>query len=171
MNWVVYILIVAAAFLLMEFVAWFAHKYVMHGFLWFLHEDHHDGGYHPFQKNDAFFLIFAIPSWLSIMYGFMDQMYWLAAIGVGIFIYGWCYFLVHDVIIHQRFKWFAKSNNRYIKVMRWAHKMHHKHRQKEGGESFGLLIVPIRYWDKVKQDEARQTEQQQVTPKQVHTAA
>ena len=86
MNWVVYILIVAAAFLVMEFVAWFAHKYVMHGFLWFLHEDHHDGGYHPFQKNDAFFLIFAIPSWLSIMYGFMDQMYWLAAIGVGIFI-------------------------------------------------------------------------------------
>ena len=76
MNWVVYILIVAAAFLLMEFVAWFAHKYVMHGFLWFLHEDHHDGGYHPFQKNDAFFLIFAIPSWLSIMYGLMDQMYW-----------------------------------------------------------------------------------------------
>jgi beta-carotene 3-hydroxylase len=49
--------------------------------------------------------------------------------------------------------------------------MHHKHRQKEGGESFGLLIVPIRYWDKVKHDEARQVEQQQVTPKQVHTAA
>jgi len=25
----------------MEYVAWFTHKYVMHGFLWVLHEDHH----------------------------------------------------------------------------------------------------------------------------------
>ena len=25
----------------MEFVAWFAHKYIMHGFLWSLHKDHH----------------------------------------------------------------------------------------------------------------------------------
>ena len=33
--------IVIITFLFMEFVAWFAHKYIMHGFLWFLHKDHH----------------------------------------------------------------------------------------------------------------------------------
>ena len=90
-----------------------------------------------------------------VMFGLMYFQYWLVSIGVGIFLYGMCYFLVHDVIIHQRFKWFEKSNLRYIKVMRWAHKMHHKHRTKENGESFGLLIVPAKYWNKVKQDEER----------------
>ena len=27
--------------LAMEGTAWLAHRYLMHGFLWFLHEDHH----------------------------------------------------------------------------------------------------------------------------------
>ena len=37
-------------FLFMEFVAWFAHKYVMHGFLWNLHETPNDEyRYTPFS--------------------------------------------------------------------------------------------------------------------------
>jgi beta-carotene 3-hydroxylase len=35
------IIIVALTFLAMEFMAWFTHKFVMHGFLWYLHKDHH----------------------------------------------------------------------------------------------------------------------------------
>lgn len=157
MMWIVYILAALGAFLLMEGVAWAAHKYVMHGWLWNLHAGHHEGGYHPFQKNDAFFLIFAIPCWLCIMLGLMYQVHWVVAFGVGIFLYGVCYFLVHDVIIHQRFKWFSHSNMRYVKVIRRAHKMHHKHRTRFNGESFGLLIVPARYWQKVRDEEARAT--------------
>lgn len=153
MAGLLYVAIILATFLFMEFVAWATHKYVMHGWLWYLHEDHHRGGYHPFQKNDIFFLIFAIPSFLSIALGGLYEAWWVVSIGVGIFIYGWCYFLIHDVVIHQRFKWFAKSNNRYVKVMRWAHKMHHKHLTKDNGESFGLLIVPIKYWKKIRLDE------------------
>ena len=157
MMWLIYILIVIATFFFMEYVAWASHRYLMHGAFWFLHEDHHQGGYTPFQKNDTFFLIFAIPSWLCIMLGWMNYTWWVVAIGVGIFLYGWCYFLVHDVVVHQRFKWFSRSNNRYIKVIRWAHKMHHKHLNKEDGESFGLLIVPKKYWDKVRNDERQQS--------------
>ncbi len=168
MIWLVYISWVVAAFFFMEFMAWFMHKYVMHGFLWFLHEDHHDGGYHPFQKNDSFFLIFAIPSWLCIMLGLMNQLYWVASIGFGILLYGICYFIVHDIIIHQRFKLFTRSSNRYIKVIRWAHKMHHKHRSKYNGESFGMLIVAAKYWNKVKQDEARAAQMQSNTTQQAH---
>jgi len=41
MAWYFVVLIVLGAFLFMEFVAWFTHKYVMHGFLWVLHKDHH----------------------------------------------------------------------------------------------------------------------------------
>lgn len=148
-----YLLIGIATFLGMEWVAWATHKYIMHGWLWYLHEDHHRGGYHPFQKNDTFFLIFAIPSWLCIMLGGMHAAWWSVAVGFGIMAYGICYFLIHDVIIHQRFKWFARSGNRYIRAIRWAHKMHHRHLQKENGESFGMLIVARKYRQKVLRDE------------------
>jgi beta-carotene 3-hydroxylase len=72
------------------------------------------------------------------------------AIGIGITLYGLCYFLVHDVFIHQRIKWFRRSNNRYFKGIRKAHKMHHKHRGKEDGECFGMLWVPFKNLKKAK---------------------
>jgi len=62
MNILVNTLIVIATFFFMEFMAWFTHKYVMHGFLWYLHRDHHQGKEGFFEKNDSFFLIFAVPS-------------------------------------------------------------------------------------------------------------
>ena len=69
MTWYWIALIVFLTFWFMEFMAWFTHKYVMHGFLWFLHDDHHNKEPGFFEKNDAFFLIFAVPSWLCIMLG------------------------------------------------------------------------------------------------------
>ena len=143
-------------FAIMEGVTWLTHRFVMHGFLWYLHEDHHRPGPGFFEKNDAFFLIFAIPSWLCIMFGLQNQVYWQAAIGFGIALYGFAYFIVHEVIIHQRIKWFSRSNNDYIKTIRWAHKMHHKHLGKEEGESFGMLWVAKKYWDKVRNDKKMQ---------------
>lgn len=155
----IYIFVTIATFCVMEGITWLTHKYVMHGFLWYLHEDHHQKGKGFFEKNDAFFLIFAVPSWLCIMLGLQHVNYFAAAIGFGIALYGLAYFLVHEVIIHQRFKWFTRSNNKYIKAIRWAHKMHHKHLEKEEGESFGMLIVAKKYWDKVKRDEQIQQSQ------------
>ncbi len=155
MIWL-YILITLATFIVMEGVTWLTHKYVMHGFLWYLHEDHHQPTGHIFEKNDAFFLIFAVPSFLSILLGAMHQNYYSVSIGAGVAMYGAAYFLVHEIIIHQRFKLFTRSNNKYIKAIRWAHKMHHKHLNKEEGESFGMLLVAKKYWDKVKRDEALQ---------------
>jgi beta-carotene 3-hydroxylase len=66
--------------------------------------------------------------------------------------YGAAYFIVHDVIIHQRFKWFTRSNNKYVRAIRWAHKMHHKHLDRHDGESFGMLLVAKKYWDKIRRD-------------------
>ena len=44
----------------MEFIAWATHKYIMHGFLWNLHKDHHQINKDKIlENNDAFFLIFA----------------------------------------------------------------------------------------------------------------
>ena len=156
MSWIIYPLIAVGTFLLMEGITWLTHKYVMHGFLWYLHEDHHKKGPGFFEKNDMFFVIFAIPSWLSIMFGAMYHIGWLTSIGAGIAMYGFAYFLVHDIIIHQRFKFFTRSSNRYVKAIRWAHKMHHKYLEKEDGESFGMLFVAKKYWQKIRRDEQLQ---------------
>jgi beta-carotene 3-hydroxylase len=152
MNGFLFILIILATFFIMEGITWLTHRYVMHGFLWYLHEDHHRPGKHFFEKNDAFFLIFAVPSWLCIMLGLQKHTDWVAAIGFGIALYGLGYFLVHEVIIHQRIKWFTRSNNTYIRSIRWAHKMHHKHLDKQDGESFGMLLVAKKYRDKVRNE-------------------
>ncbi len=149
----IYLLIALASFAGMEGITWLTHRYVMHGFLWYLHQDHHRKSSGFFEKNDFFFVIFAIPSWLCIMLGSMNGVYWVVSIGAGIALYGFAYFVVHEVIIHQRFKLFTRSNNRYIKAIRRAHKMHHKHLDKEEGESFGMLLVAKKYWDQVRQDE------------------
>ena len=141
------ILIFIGTFFFMEFVAWFTHKYVMHGVLWRLHEDHHTHTNKSFfEKNDYFFLLFAAPGMLSILTGsWFGNIYWLA-VGLGITAYGVCYFLVHDVFIHRRFKWFRNSNNFYFRAIRRAHKVHHKHLGKEEGQCFGMLVVPLKYF-------------------------
>lgn len=149
----IYILVALLVFVLMEGVTWLTHRYVMHRFLWVLHKDHHQKGEGFFEKNDWFFVIFAIPSWLCIMLGSMNQNYLSVSIGAGIAMYGAAYFLVHEIIIHQRFKLFTRSNNRYIRAIRWAHKMHHKHTGKEEGESFGMLLVAKKYREKIRRDE------------------
>ena len=152
MTGLYYILFLIATFIAMEGVTWCTHKFVMHGFLWYLHKDHHQVEPSFFEKNDAFFIIFAVPSILLIGFGTFNDVWWMQAIGFGIMAYGFAYFLVHDVIIHQRFKWFTRSNNRYVRAIRWAHKMHHKHLDRHEGESFGMLYVAKKYWEKIRQD-------------------
>jgi beta-carotene 3-hydroxylase len=131
----------------MEFNAWFIHKYIMHGFLWNIHEDHHHKKHNSwFEKNDLFFVFFA-----SISIGFkvthsLLELWWCLPISLGILAYGIAYFVVHDIFIHQRFKWLRKADNKYARGVRRAHKMHHKHIGKEKGENFGMLVVPLKYF-------------------------
>ena len=139
-------LIVIITFLFMEFVAWFAHKYIMHGFLWFLHRDHHQVDKNKkFQKNDYFFLIFAIPSIICLVVGAESYNY-LFFIGLGILLYGLAYFMIHEVIIHRRLPPPSKTKSKYIKAIRKAHKVHHKNQGKYNGVNFGMLIVPMKYF-------------------------
>ncbi len=147
MDIFLWVIIVIGTFLFMEFNAWFMHKYIMHGFLWVLHKDHHKKDHNSwFERNDMFFLFYAI---LSVGSFFLWETGVLAIglpIGIGIFLYGLTYFLVHDIFIHQRFKIFKKTNNKYAKALRRAHKIHHKNINKEKGECFGMLWVPLKYF-------------------------
>lgn len=144
----VYILngtIVIISFALMEGVAWFAHKYVMHGFLWGLHKDHHLPHKGTLERNDFFALIFAIPAWLFTMFGVMDGNDYKLYIGIGITLYGVAYFLVHDVLIHSRVPFLSNTRNRWLLALKRGHAAHHRHLIKENGECFGMLFVPLKF--------------------------
>ena len=149
METLLWILVFLATFLMMEGMAWFTHKYVMHGFLWNLHADHHKKDHkHWWERNDLFFVFYAIVS-IGFFLLWRNEGVWIALpIGLGILAYGIAYFTVHDIFIHQRFKIFRNANNRYAKGVRRAHKMHHKHLGKDEGECFGMLWVPYKYFKK-----------------------
>ena len=100
-------LIVLTTFFLMEGATWVIHKYVMHGFLWSLHRDHHDHSTDPpLEKNDYFFVIFAVPAIVLMYFGSVNDFNYLFYIGLGVTIYGMAYFFVHDIFIH-----FKKKHN------------------------------------------------------------
>lgn len=125
----------------MEFMAWFTHKYVMHGFLWILHKDHHSPKKKRFERNDFFAVIFAIPSFLLIFLGLLNLNLYAVALGSGIALYGLAYFLFHDVFYHRRIKLFGEAQSWYFKAIVKAHDDHHT-----GKKNYGFLfMVPTRY--------------------------
>lgn len=141
------VLLVILVFVAMEGATWFIHKYIMHGFLWVLHRDHHDHSSEgSLERNDLFFLIFATPAIALLYFGVAQGVNYLFFIGLGVTLYGMSYFFVHDIFIHQRAKFFKKTKNPYFLSIRRAHKQHHKHLGKEEGECFGFLWVPVKYF-------------------------
>jgi beta-carotene 3-hydroxylase len=139
------ILIIIATILGMEVVAWSSHKYIMHGFGWAWHRDHHEPHDKMFEKNDLFGVVGAIMSMSMFAFGswvVMGDNAWIPAnwIGLGILGYGIIYTLIHDGLVHQRyFKWVPKKG--YAKRLVQAHKLHHATIGKEGGVSFGFLFA------------------------------
>ena len=151
MDWLINAGALFAAFFAMEGVAWFTHKYVMHGLLWALHKDHHvKDSTRFFERNDFFFVLFALPGITLIMIGFegFTLPFWF---GAGITLYGSVYFLIHDVFIHRRFEFLKKIDHPYFRAIRKAHYTHHRHKTKEDGECFGMLVAPSKYF----KDESR----------------
>ncbi|MDI9356153.1 MAG: sterol desaturase family protein [Chitinophagaceae bacterium] len=140
------IILVVLSFLGMEFVAWFTHKYIMHGFLWSWHHSHHKVHTHTLERNDLFAIVFSIPSITCIYIGvYYAELYWVLAIGIGIFLYGVFYLIFHDIIVHRRIPIRFKTQNKYMKRIMNAHYTHHKTHTKEGAEAFGFLYAPKKY--------------------------
>lgn len=145
MNAIAATLIVIATVAAMEFVAWSSHKYVMHGFGWAWHRDHHEPHDNLLEKNDLYAVFGAALSMTMFALGsplVMGASAWLPAtwIGLGVLVYGVIYTLLHDGLIHQRyFRWVPKRG--YAKRLVQAHKLHHATIGKEGGVSFGFVIA------------------------------
>ena len=144
-SWPVLIAIAIGVFFVMEWVAWAAHKYIMHGFGWGWHKSHHEEHDELFEKNDLYAVVGAAMSISMFMLGsplVAGDYAWPPAtwIGLGILGYGIIYTLVHDGLVHQRyFRWVPKRG--YAKRLVQAHKLHHATIGKEGGVSFGFVLA------------------------------
>jgi len=137
-------------FAFMEFVAWSNHKYVMHGFLWSLHRDHHTtdmAGKPELQKNDLFFLIYAIPAIILIIWGLSAGNPLMISAGAGITLYGIVYFVFHDIVYHKRLPLFRNPKSRYVKALIRAHDAHHQPKNRTDFNNFGLLLFSKRYFN------------------------
>ena len=135
-----------AAAVAMEGVAWALHKYVMHGFLWVLHEDHHRTHGRRFQKNDLFALFFAGLSF-GLIYGGLSRGHDLmAAAGFGVTLYGIGYFGFHDIMFHGRIPALRfRPKSGYFAGIINAHRIHHSVITRTGAVSFGFLYAPRKY--------------------------
>jgi beta-carotene 3-hydroxylase len=137
--------LVLAAMAAMEVVAWASHRYVMHGFGWAWHRDHHEPHDRLLEKNDLFALVgaamsialFALGSPLVMGGSAWEPGTWL---GLGILGYGVIYTLIHDGLVHQRyFRWVPRGG--YARRLVQAHRLHHATIGKEGGVSFGFVVA------------------------------
>jgi len=138
-------LIVIATFAAMEFVAWSSHKYIMHGWGWGWHRDHHEPHDKLLEKNDLYGVVGAVTSMSMFAVGsplVLGASAWAPGtwIGLGVLFYGIVYTLIHDGLVHQRyFRWVPRKG--YAKRLVQAHKLHHATIGKEGGVSFGFVIA------------------------------
>ncbi|WP_114521785.1 sterol desaturase family protein [Altererythrobacter sp. ZODW24] len=133
------IAIVTASVIGMELFAWYAHKYIMHGWGWGWHRDHHEPHDNVLEKNDLFAVVFGTIVFFMFLIGFyVSAALWWTAFGITL--YGIIYTVVHDGLVHQRyFKWVPKRG--YAKRLVQAHKLHHATVGKEGGVSFGFVFA------------------------------
>lgn len=139
-------LITVGTFLFWEFIAWFTHKFVMHGFLWSWHKSHHTIHDDTLERNDLFALVFSLPSIGLIYYGsLVTYNPYLISIGIGIFCYGLFYLIFHDIIVHQRIRWRPDKKSKYLQRMINAHYIHHSKHTKDGCEAFGFLYASKKY--------------------------
>lgn len=139
------IAVILATVLAMEALAWASHRYVMHGFGWAWHRDHHEPHDKVLEKNDLYALVgagmsigmFAVGSPLVMGADAWEPGTW---IGLGVLFYGIIYTLIHDGLVHQRyFRWVPRSG--YARRLVQAHRLHHATLSKEGGVSFGFVLA------------------------------
>lgn len=126
--------IAAAAFAVMEPVAYASHRWVMHGPGWGLHESHHQSRPRGPEANDWYPVGFAAATMVAM--GAATTRGWrgVLAAGVGVSLYGAAYALVHEVYAHRR----VPALRRRAPALE-ALGRRHLHHHRRGGEPFGML--------------------------------
>jgi beta-carotene 3-hydroxylase len=126
--------------LIMEGVAYATHRFVMHGVGWRIHRSHHRTRRGFWELNDAFGLVFAAMSIAAIVASNTRQaVYW---VGIGMALYGLLYALLHDGLVHRRFRFVRPPRTGYLSRLVKAHHIHHAVKTRDGAVSFGFLYAP-----------------------------
>ncbi|KAJ1384982.1 Fatty acid hydroxylase [Sesbania bispinosa] len=115
----------------MEFWARWAHRALWHASLWHMHESHHRPREGPFELNDVFAIINAVPAIALLSYGFFHKGLipgLCFGAGLGITVFGMAYMFVHDGLVHKRFPVGPIAN------------LHHS--DKFNGVPYGLFLGP-----------------------------
>lgn len=138
------ILIVILTVAAMELFAYAAHRWIMHGKLgWGWHKSHHEPHRQNmyFEKNDLYGIVM---SGVAITLFALGAAKWwpLTWVALGMTIYGFIYFFVHDGLVHQRWPFRAVPKRGYLRRLYQAHRMHHAVEGREDCVSFGFLYAP-----------------------------
>ncbi|XP_042037874.1 beta-carotene hydroxylase 2, chloroplastic-like [Salvia splendens] len=135
--------LVVGAVVGMEMWARWAHRALWHDSLWHMHESHHRPREGPFELNDVFAIINAVPAISLMYYGFINKGLipgLCFGAGVGITIFGMAYMFVHDGLVHKRFPVGPIADVPYLRTIAAAHQIHHS--DKFDGVPFGLFLGP-----------------------------
>lgn len=125
----------------MEFWARWAHQALWHASLWHMHESHHKPREGPFELNDIFAIINAVPAIALLSYGFFNKGLipgLCFGAGLGITVFGMAYMFVHDGLVHRRFPVGPIANVPYFRKVAAAHQLHHTDKFK--GVPYGLFL-------------------------------
>jgi beta-carotene 3-hydroxylase len=150
MNLWVSATIVLGTVVALEGLAWVVHRYLLHGPLWFLHRTHHEPQRGWFEANDLIALVYGVLSAVAVIWGDLHG-HWVREVGFGIAAYGVLYFLLHDVVVHQRVRmpgWlrsYVQRDQGYLRRLVRAHKVHHKVITREGSQAFGFLYAQRKF--------------------------
>ncbi|WOL09987.1 hypothetical protein Cni_G18741 [Canna indica] len=127
----------------MEFWARWAHRALWHASLWHMHQSHHRPRDGPFELNDVFAIINAVPAISLMAYGFFNRGLvpgLCFGAGLGITLFGMAYMFVHDGLVHRRFPVGPVANVPYLRRVASAHQIHHM--DKFDGVPYGLFLGP-----------------------------
>ncbi|KAG8083000.1 hypothetical protein GUJ93_ZPchr0014g47400 [Zizania palustris] len=104
---------------------------------------HHRAREGPFELNDVFAIINAVPAISLLAYGLFHRGLvpgLCFGAGLGITLFGIAYMFVHDGLVHRRFPVGPIANVPYFRRVAAAHKIHHT--DKFEGVPYGLFLGP-----------------------------
>ncbi|KAH9537493.1 hypothetical protein CY35_16G055900 [Sphagnum magellanicum] len=128
----------------MEFWARWAHQALWHASLWNMHESHHKPRQGPFELNDIFAIINAVPAITLITIGFFNHGFVPGLCfggGLGITMFGMAYMFVHDGLVHRRFPVGPIADFPYLQKVAAAH----QELEEVGGQDELQKVLNVRY--------------------------
>jgi beta-carotene 3-hydroxylase len=125
----------------MEGVGTLAHKYVMHGWGWWLHRSHHRPHLGMLEPNDLYLLALALIASGLMLLGRSGHPAW-QWVGLGVAGYGVLYVIFHDGLFHRHWPRRRVPLSGYVRRLHLAHRLHHRGPVHGKGVSFGFFYAP-----------------------------